>query len=99
MAYATLADLKAQVVTSFDDDDDLLQGYLDTAQEYVKGFLADDPEGDSPPSPVPETVKQACLLIAASWYDNRSTNTSDSLKEIPIGATQLLNQERGWVFG
>jgi uncharacterized phage protein (predicted DNA packaging) len=104
MAYATLEDLKAQVQTAFDDDDTLLQGYLDAAQEYVRGFLADDPEADTPPSPVPDTVKQATLLVAAAWYQNRESvvnTTRGSLmpQEIPYGAMQLLNQVRGWTFG
>jgi uncharacterized phage protein (predicted DNA packaging) len=104
MAYATLDELKAHVQTAFDDDDALLQSYLDAAQEYVRGFLADDPEADDPPSPVPDTVKQATLLIAAAWYQNRESvvNTSrGSLmpEEIPYGAMQLLNQLRGWTFG
>jgi uncharacterized phage protein (predicted DNA packaging) len=104
MAYATLEDLKAQVRTAFDDEDTLLQGYIDAAQEYVRGFLADDPEADVPPSPVPDTVKQATVLIAAAWYQNRESvvnTTRGSLmpEEIPYGAMQLLNQLRGWTFG
>jgi uncharacterized phage protein (predicted DNA packaging) len=104
MAYATLEDLKAQVQTAFDDDDTLLQGYLDAAQEYVRGFLADDPESDSPPSPVPDTVKQATLLIAASWYQNRETivgtaTTRERPQEVPYGAADILRNLRGWTFG
>ncbi|MET4802501.1 head-tail connector protein [Bradyrhizobium sp. LB11.1] len=104
MAYATLDQLKAQVSTAFADDDDLLQHYLDAAEEYVRGFLDHDPEADDPPSPVPDTVNHATLLIAAAWYQNRESvvNTSrGSLlpEEIPYGAHQLLNQLRGWVFG
>lgn len=99
MAYATLDELKAQCRVTFDDDDDALQGYLDAAIEYVRGFLADDPEADSPPSDIPDDVKQAVLLVAAGWYEQRESIVPDTLREIPFGARDLINQLRGWTFG
>lgn len=104
MALATLDQLKAQVRTAFDDEDDVLQHYLDAAEEYVRGFVSDIGDTDSPPQPVPETVNQATLLIAAAWYQNRESvvNTSrgnEAPQEIPYGAQQLLNQLRSWSFG
>ena len=41
MALATLDQLKAQVRTAFDDEDDVLTHYLDSATEYVRGFVPD----------------------------------------------------------
>lgn len=38
MSYAELADFKAHARIDFDDDDTLLQSYLDAATEYVRGF-------------------------------------------------------------
>jgi uncharacterized phage protein (predicted DNA packaging) len=104
MALATLEQLKAQVRTAFDDEDDLLQHYLDAAEEYVRGFVPDIGDEDSPPAPVPNTVNQATLLIAAAWYQLResvvnTSRTSLEPQEIPYGAMQLLNQVRGWTFG
>ncbi|MGR4929049.1 head-tail connector protein [Bradyrhizobium sp. CAR08] len=99
MALATLAQLKAQVRTEFGDEDDALQHYLDAADEYVRGFLAVDPEAQDPPETVPDTVNQAVLLLAADWYQNRESTAPDALHEVPYGAQQLLNQVRGWAFG
>jgi uncharacterized phage protein (predicted DNA packaging) len=99
MSYAELADFKTHARIDFDDDDALLQSYLDAATEYVRGFLADDPEADSPPSEIPDDVKQATMLIASAWYETRESTAPDTLREIPFGARDLLNQVRGWTFG
>jgi hypothetical protein len=99
MALATLEQLKAQVRAEFADEDDVLQHYLDAADKYVRGFLDVDPEAQDPPLPVPDTVNQATLLIAASWYDTRENAVPDTLREIPFGARELLSQVRGWTFG
>jgi uncharacterized phage protein (predicted DNA packaging) len=99
MAYATLEELKAHCNVDFDDDDDALQGYLDGATEYIRPFLVDDPEGDSPPGEPSADLKQACLLIAGSWYSQREASIDVTLREIPFGATQILNGLRSWNFG
>jgi uncharacterized phage protein (predicted DNA packaging) len=99
MAYATLEELKAHCNVDFDDDDDALQGYLDGATEYIRPFLVDDPEADSPPGEPSADLKQATLLIAGSWYSQREASIDVTLREIPFGARDLLNQLRGWTFG
>jgi uncharacterized phage protein (predicted DNA packaging) len=103
MAFATLEELKAQARIDFDDEDALLQSYLDAATIYVTGFL-DDASIPVTGDPASEDVKQATLLIAAAWYDNRATivgtsSQSQMPQEIPYGARELLTQLRGWCFG
>jgi uncharacterized phage protein (predicted DNA packaging) len=104
MALATVDQLKAQVRTAFDDEDDVLQHYLNAAEEYVRDFVPDIGDEDSPPQPVPDSINQATLLIAASWYQNResvvgTSRGNEAPQEIPYGAMQLLNQLRTWSFG
>lgn len=99
MAYASLEELKAHCNVDFDDDDDALQGYLDAATEYIRPFLVDDPEGDSPPGEPSADLKQSCLLIAGSWYQQREASIDVTLREIPFGAMQIINQIRSWNFG
>lgn len=99
MPYATLDDFKAHGRIGFDDDDDLIEAQIAAATEYVRGFLDHDPEADSPPSDIPDDVRQATLLIASAWYETRESTTPDALKEIPYGARDILNQLRGWSFG
>lgn len=99
MSYATLEEFKAHARIGFDDDDDLIEGYLDSATDFIRPFLVDDPDGDSPPSEPSHDLKQATLLIASSWYERRETSIDVTLREIPYGARDIINQIRSWNFG
>lgn len=44
--------------------------------------------------PMPNTVKQAVMLMAGYWFDHRSTASADPIKEVPYGATALLALNR-----
>lgn len=99
MSYATLEEFKAQSRIDFDDDDTLIAGYLESASDYIRGFLVDDPEADSPPSDPSPDLKQATLLIASSWYERREASIDVTLREIPYGARDIINQIRAWNFG
>ena len=45
---------------------------------------------------VPTTIKQAILLLAAHFYENRSDTIEGNLNNIPTGVQSLLNGEK-WV--
>ena len=44
--------------------------------------------------PMPNTVKQAVMLMAGYWFDQRNTASADPVKEVPYGATALLALNR-----
>ena len=44
--------------------------------------------------PMPATVKQAVMLMASYWFDQRNTASADPVKEVPYGATALLALNR-----
>lgn len=44
--------------------------------------------------PMPNTVRQAILLMISWWFDMRSTAATDSAQEMPYGATALLGLNR-----
>lgn len=46
----------------------------------------------------PERIKQAILLVAASWYENREDTTETSFKTIPHGALRLLSVDSNRFF-
>lgn len=50
----------------------------------------------SGPSAMPETIRQAILLMVAHWYKNRETTAAQDLKEIPMGAESLLFPHRAF---
>ena len=44
--------------------------------------------------PMPHTVRQAIILMASWWYDMRQTASTETVQEIPYGATALLGLNR-----
>jgi len=54
--------------------------------EYVAGFGA--------ASDVPETIKQAMLLMIGEWYGFREAIIDGTINKIPFGVDALLNMER-----
>lgn len=99
MAYATLEEFKDHARIDFSDDNALIQTYLDSATDYLSGFLIDDPEADDSTSDPSPALKQATLLIASSWYQQRETSIDATLREIPFGAREIINNIRSWNFG
>lgn len=56
----------------------------------VAGFSSSTPESVSL---TPATIKQAILMLAASWYENREAVTEVGLVEAPLGVVALLDSE------
>lgn len=54
--------------------------------EYVAGY------GDA--DAVPETIKQAILLLIGVWYENRVPISEATTSEIPFAVTALLTMEK-----
>lgn len=72
-----------------DQDNTLIQGYIDTAKEYVaNAVLSGDDAGllatDS-------KYKLAVLLLVQFWYSNRATD----MKQTPYQVLSLIQQLRG----
>ncbi|MDD4985870.1 MAG: head-tail connector protein [Dehalococcoidales bacterium] len=45
---------------------------------------------------VPQSIKQAILLLVGHWYENRESVSPTDLKEIPAGVVSLLWMERNF---
>lgn len=43
---------------------------------------------------MPTTVKQAVMLMASYWFDQRNTASAEPMREVPYGATALLALNR-----
>jgi uncharacterized phiE125 gp8 family phage protein len=43
---------------------------------------------------VPESIRQAMLMMVASWFENREAVTAGAVAELPIGARSLLSPYR-----
>jgi hypothetical protein len=92
----TIADLKAHLNLSGEDDDALLSQKLAAAEAWTAGYiglaLADL-------DPFPADVGEAILRIAADLYENReATLVGVSASALPFGVTDLLAAHREWAF-
>jgi uncharacterized phiE125 gp8 family phage protein len=57
---------------------------------YVAGY------GDAA-TDVPQSIRQAILLLVGHWYENREAVTDGSPKELPMAVNALIGVERvGW---
>ncbi|WOC15402.1 head-tail connector protein [Pseudochrobactrum sp. MP213Fo] len=93
MNIITLSEFKDHARILYDDEDSEIQVKVDATNEYLSGFieLADGAE-------IPADLKQAGLMIAAHWFENRETALPDSLHDIPVNASEILLNYRGWAF-
>ncbi|SNX75275.1 gp6-like head-tail connector protein [Cereibacter ovatus] len=79
MAIVDLGQLKAHLnITDLlgDEDDALLSDKLDAAQGHIErpvGYKIDSRFGGADQEPVPPSLAQAVLMLAAWWYDQRES--------------------------
>ncbi len=105
MAIATLIELKDQLSFTGDIgsyDDTMLQAKLDAAHNHVErvlGFGIETSFGGDGQEPVPPVLKEAVLMLAAWWYEQRETALVDgSAIEVPFGVREILNEYREFTF-
>lgn len=88
----TLDEAKAHLRVDGTDDDTLIQGFVDAAQEYIEAIItptADD--GEEPVVPaVTETQRQACRLLVGHWYEHREAIAEGSISKVPSAFDMLL---------
>lgn len=96
MELITVAEFKAHARIDGDDQDAAIGAIVDAANDHVSGFLdVDDPASYEPPA----DIKQAALLIAAHWFENREeVNVGNIVTEFPAAAQEILLNHRGWAF-
>ena len=68
----TLKDAKSYLHIDFDDDDDILQGLISTADEYLRGAV--NPNYDT----MSERAKMLSLIVISDLYDNRGISDKAS---------------------
>ncbi|RWD80457.1 head-tail connector protein [Mesorhizobium sp.] len=84
----TVALLKLQLNVDFDTDDDLLAHKIAAAEEWIGDYIG-KPLVDF--DPVPATLTEAVLQLAASWYENREAVVIGAgANEVPFGVKALI---------
>ena len=73
-----------------DEDDALIQGYIDTAKEYVANAITDGwPNNEQLTNS--RKYRLAVLILVQFWYSNRATD----IKQTPYQVRSLIQQLRG----
>lgn len=70
----TLYEAKAHLRIDHNDEDELLQAYIDAAEQSVADYL-----GIELPAAMPAPVRAAILLRVADLYENREAQTDRPL--------------------
>ena len=97
MTTTPLALLKAQLSMSSEPtyDDELLDHKLSTAQTWVANYI-----GAPLPDPVPAPITEACIQLAAYWFQQReAVSFGVSMQAVPYGIRELLSPYRVAVTG
>ncbi len=103
MAVASLSKFKDHLAWTSDlgiSDDDLLSRKLGAAQDHIErllGFNIEDNFGGVDQAPVPDSLTEAVLQLAAHWYDNREAG-AEVIRELPFGVRDLVNEYREFTF-
>lgn len=97
MELITLTEFKNHARIMHNDEDADIQGKVDAANEYVSGLLDIDPD-ELPDYEAPHEVKQAALMIAAHWLENRENTYPGAVLDVPLDAQEILLNHRGWAF-
>lgn len=96
MTVTPLPLLKAQLNLEHDLDDALLSHKLAVAEEWIGNFTG-TPFADH--QPVPASLTEAALQLAAYWYVQREGASDMRLTAVPFGVLELLNPYRESVTG
>ena len=71
------------------DDDTLIQGYIDTAKDYIANAVMDGPASE--PLTSNRKYRLAVIILVQFWYTNRTID----MKQTPYQVRSLIQQLRG----
>ncbi|CEI54479.1 hypothetical protein [Acinetobacter bereziniae] len=79
MSIVSLETLKEHLRYDDDDNDLMLQGYLDAADSVVKNYITDEFDSE-----YPKAIHQAILLLCGFWDKHRNAES-----ETPVNGNYL----------
>lgn len=85
----TLAEAKLHVRVDHDDEDAAIETMIGAASAAILNYL----DLDAQPDPLPDPVKQACLMLVCDLYENRAA-TTDAHSYVNATYQALLNPYR-----
>lgn len=91
----TIDDLKAVLYLDGNDEDAMLQSYIDAADQFVIGAVGDDVSGFWDDSKVTVLHDLAVKSLAATYYQYRLSMADTQTYQIDMTVNSILGQLRG----
>lgn len=91
----TLDDLKLSLRLDGDADDRLLNGYLNTAENYIKQAVGTESDAFYDDASVIDLFNTAVLALASAYYNYRSSLVPTTAISINLPVDSIIGQLRG----
>lgn len=91
----TLDDLKLSLRLDGDADDELLKGYLNTAESYIKLAIGTELDSFYEDASVVDLFNTAVLALASAYYNYRSSLVPTTAISIDLPVDSIIGQLRG----
>lgn len=102
MAIVTLDQMKAHLNVTESRDDDLVAGKVEAAQNHIErllGYRIEETYGGAEQDPVPPSLVEAVMQLAAHWYENReAVIVGVTAIPMPLGVREIIREYREWSF-
>ncbi|WP_125766120.1 head-tail connector protein [Levilactobacillus mulengensis] len=91
----TLDDLKLSLRLDGDADDELLKGYLNTAESYIKQAIGTELDSFYEDASVVDLFNTAVLALASAYYNYRSSLVPTTAISVNLPVDSIIGQLRG----
>lgn len=97
-----LKQVKENLIIEYDSDNELIHGYIRAAVDYAEKYQH-RPKNYYQGEPLPETTRQAIIMLASHFYESRDGSTGGFFSDNPAAAQEtqiavdrLLKLDRDW---
>lgn len=91
----TLDDLKLSLRLDGDADDELLKGYLNTAESYIKQAIGTELDSFYEDTNVVDLFNTAVMALASAYYNYRSSLVPTTAISVNLPVDSIIGQLRG----
>ena len=85
-----LAKVKANLILTHDEDDELLKGYITAAVSYAESYQH-IPQGTYQNTTMPPTTEHAVIMLSSHFYESRDGSTGGFFADNTGAAQQVWN--------
>ena len=97
--YVTLNQVKQHLIIDqdFKDDDTYLVSLIEASEDAVEKHLGYKLSECLVDGRLPKSIQQAILLMVGNFYLQRESISINSINEVPLSYTYLLNLQKNWM--